>query len=163
MATISESAAAFLACRRIAVAGVSRAGDNVATIIFRKLVGAGYDVVPVNPKADTVEDVPCYPDLASIPGGVEAVMIATHPDFSADLVRECAALGIGHVWLHRSLGQGSYSEEAERVARESGIPLIPYGCPMMYVEPDIVHRCARWIMRLDRRPVSTDAVEPRPA
>jgi hypothetical protein len=28
------------------------------------------------------------------------------------VVRECADLGIRHVWLHRSFGQGSVAEEA---------------------------------------------------
>jgi len=76
------------------------------------LKGAGYQVYAVNPNAEQVEGDACYPDLHSVPEPVEAVMIVTHPDMAAKVVRECADLGIRHVWLHRSFGQGSVSEEA---------------------------------------------------
>lgn len=138
---------AFLAERRIAVAGVSRGKQSAANPIYRRLRDAGYEVFPVNPNAETVEGDRCYPDLASIPGGVGAVMVATHPDQSAAIVRECAAHGIRHVWLHRSFGQGSVSQEAVDAGREAGLELIDGACPMMYLAPvDFGHRCIRFML-----------------
>jgi len=101
----------------------------------------------VNPQADTVEGGPCYPSLAAIPGGVQAVLIFTPPAASEGVVREAAALGIHHVWLHRSFGGGSYSPAAERAAHELGLTLIPGGCPAMFGPPvDFGHRCLRWML-----------------
>ncbi len=54
----------------------------------------------------------CYPDLAAIPGGVGAVVVATHPDVTPEIVRQCVDLGIDSVWMHRSFGQGSVADEA---------------------------------------------------
>lgn len=137
----------FLSQRRIAVAGVSRSGRKAANLIYRKLRGAGYEVFPVNPRADQVEGDPCYPDLGSIPGGVDGVVISTKPESARVLVQECCRLGIPRVWMHRSLGEGSVSEEGVRLAREKGIRIIAGGCPMMFCEPvDFGHRCLRWFL-----------------
>lgn len=149
MASLEEAVRDFLAQRRIAVAGVARKGDTAANIVFRKLRDSGYEVFPLNPHADTLEGVPCYPRLDAIPGGVDALVIGTPPEAAPDLVRACGALGIRHVWIHRSVGQGSYHPEAERLARELGLTLIPGGCPMMFCEPvDIPHKCMRWFLNL---------------
>lgn len=140
----------FLSHQRIAVAGVTRGrSDEAANLIYRKLRDRGYEVFAVNPRATTVEGDACYPELAAIPGGVDAVVIATHPDVTPEVVRRCADLGIGHVWMHRSFGQGSVADEAVRLCRESGIRVIPGGCPMMFLEPvDLGHRCMRWLLGL---------------
>lgn len=53
-----------------------------------------------------------YPNLAAIPGGVEAVVIGTRPERALGTVRECESLGITQVWMHRSVGVGSVSREA---------------------------------------------------
>ena len=139
----------FLACSRIAVAGVSRHGDQPANLIFRKLRTAGHLVFPVNPAADEVEDTRCYADLAEIPGGVEALVIAAPPAAAIELVERCAELGIGHIWMHRSVDGGSYSPEAVELCHREGIEVIPGACPMMFVKPvDPAHWCIKWGMRL---------------
>ena len=145
---LDEAVREFLACKRVAVAGVSRSKDEAANFIYRKLRESGYNVCAVNPRAESVEGDLCYPSLAAIPRGVEAVVIATHPDVAASIVRECAELGIRHVWMHRSFGRGSVSQEAVELCREHGIRVIPGGCPMMFLSPvDVGHRCMRWLLR----------------
>ena len=79
MARASAAIEDFLAQRRIAVAGVSRNKNEAANAVYRKLRGAGYEVFAVNPNAGEVEGDPCFPDLGSVPGGVDGVVIATHP------------------------------------------------------------------------------------
>jgi len=148
MARLDETVRAFLDRKRIAVAGVSREGGLPANAIYRKLRGAGYQVFPVNPNATEVEGDRCYPSLGAVPDGVEAVVIATPPAAADALVRECADLGIRHVWMHRSFGQGSVSASAAAFGREQGISMIDGACPMMYVQPDVGHRCVRWILKL---------------
>ena len=73
MQTMKEAAAAFLANKRIAVTGVSRkAKDHGSNTVFKRLRDRGYEVFAVNPNADEVEGAHSYPDLTSIPGGVDA-------------------------------------------------------------------------------------------
>lgn len=149
MSPLEEAVREFLSSRRIAVAGVSRTGKSPADGIFDKLRAAGHEVIPVNPRAERLHGVPCHPDLRSIPGSAEAVVIATPPEAALGLVRECRELGIGRVWMHRSFGRGSVSEEAVRFCREHGILVIPGACPFMYCAPvDPFHACLRGILRL---------------
>lgn len=135
---------------RIAVAGVSRNPNQPANAIFRKL-RAHYEVFPVNPNATEVEgNTPCYPDLQSIPvGAIHGVVVVTHPNAAAGIVRQCAALGIQRIWFHRSVGSGSVSPEALAECKSHDIQnVIVGGCPMMYCEPvDGAHRCMRSILR----------------
>jgi predicted CoA-binding protein len=139
----------FLAQRRIAVAGVSRTERTApANLIYRKLRDGGYAVFAVNPHGGKVEGDSCAPNLAAIEGGVDGVVVATRPEDTDQLVRECVALGIARVWMHRSFGQGSVSEAAVRFCREHGIRVIAGACPMMYCEPDFGHKCMRWMLRV---------------
>lgn len=145
MASVPEPVAGFLRSERIAIAGVSREPDQAANAIYRRLRDSGHEVFPVNPNASEVEGVPCYPDLASIPDGVDGVVVATHPDVSVDLVRQCGERGVARVWFHRAFGDGSVSEAAIRECEALGIQSIVGGCPLMYCEPvDLGHRCMRW-------------------
>ena len=152
MSRIPLAVEAFLSGRRIAVAGVSRGGDQPANAIFRRLRDSGHEVVPVNPKTTEVEGQTCYPDLASVPGTIDGVMVVTHPDASAEVVRQAAARGIRQIWFHRSFGGGSVSVAALRECERQGIEPIVGGCPMMFCAPvDPFHRCMRWFLGLRRR------------
>jgi len=127
--------------------GVSRKGDVAANIIYKRLRKKGYEVFPVNPNAEEVEGDRCYPDLSSIDGGVEGVVIGTHPTVAIEVIRQCGDLEIKNVWMHRSFGQGSVDDEAVKLCSEFGISVIPGACPMMFCEPvDTGHRCMRWFL-----------------
>ena len=145
MAIAPDSVAQFLHGKRFAVAGVSRQAAAAANAVFRKLRDSGYEVFPVNPNAEEAEGARCYPDIASIPGKLDSVVIATHPDVSASIVRECAARGVARVWFHRSFGAGSVSQEAVRECQRLGLDYIVGGCPLMFCDPvDFGHKCMRW-------------------
>ena len=149
MPTMQEAASVFLANKRIAVTGVSRKPkDHGANTVFKRLRDRGYEVFAVNPNADQVEGAQSYHDLKSIPGGVDAVVIATAPDNAEGTMRECDELGIKQVWMHRGPGAGSVSATATQFGREHGITVIDGGCPLMF-EPtaDFGHKVMRVIYR----------------
>lgn len=130
-----DAARDFLASTRIAVTGVSHAprghGSNA---VYRWLKNNGYTVFAVNPNAPEVEGDVTYPDLRSIPGGVDAVVIGTRPSRSRATMQEAAALGITQVWMHQSFGSGSVSALATAYGREHGITVIDGGSPPMFAE-----------------------------
>ena len=140
----------FLAQKRIAVAGVSRnKGRHPAgNLIYRRLKTTGHEVFAVNPHMETFEGDHCYPDLRSIPGGVDGVVIITRPETTERIVRDCGAAGVRRVWMHRSLAKGSsVSPEAVEYCRQHDISVIAGACPMMYgAGVDFGHRCMRWVL-----------------
>jgi uncharacterized protein len=153
MPSIEEAASVFLSSKRVAVTGVSRTPKNHGSnVVYRRLRERGYEVFAVNPNADEVEGDPCYQDLRSIPGGVDAVVIGTRAEIADDTMRECAELRIGHVWMHRGPGAGSVSETATEYGRQHGIAVIDGGCPCMF-EPtaDVGHKAMRFVFTLTGR------------
>jgi uncharacterized protein len=148
MQTIKDAAREFLARRRIAVTGVSRHPHNHGSnVVYGRLRDRGYEVFAVNPNAEEVEGDACYHTLRDIPGGVDAVVIATRADRAEDTIRECEELGIRKVWMHRSFGGGSVCDAATVYGRDHGMTVIDGGCPLMF-EPtaDTGHKIMRFIL-----------------
>jgi len=145
----------FLAQKRIAVAGVSRNNSHhpAGSLIYRRLKDTGHEVFAVNPNMPTFEGDRCYPDLKSIPGGVDGAVIITRPEVTEQLVRDCSAAGIRRVWIHQSMAKGSsVSQQAVEYCRQHDISVIAGACPMMYGPGvDFGHRSMRWIMGLTGR------------
>jgi len=150
MTKVKDAAAEFLAHDRVAVTGVSReSAGHGANVVYQRLRERNYNVFAVNPNAEEVEGDRAWPDLASIPGGVEAVVIATRPETAEETMRECADLSIRHVWMHRGPGPGSVSEAAAEYGRAHGIAVIDGGCPCMFgPTADRVHKAMCIVLKL---------------
>lgn len=148
MPTTKEAASQFLAKKRIAVTGVSRTpGSHGGNAVNQRLRARGYTVFAINPNADVVEGDPCYHDLKSVPGGVEAVVIGTRPEIAEVTMRECVDLGVGYVWMHHGPGATSVSEAATQYGRQHGITVIDGGCPLMFgPTADFGHKMMRFVL-----------------
>jgi uncharacterized protein len=157
MIDIREAADRFLANERIAVTGVSRNPSNHGgNVVYQRLRERGYEVFAVNPNAETVEGDPCFADLKTIPGGVDAVVIATRASLAEQTIRECVDLGVGQVWMHRAFGAGSVSAEATAYGREHGVTVIDGGCPLMFAPCDdgghrFMRRVLTWTGKVPKR------------
>jgi predicted CoA-binding protein len=142
----------FLAQPRIAIAGVSRNNSEHAAgnLIYRRLKNSGHEMFPVNPHMRTFDGDPCYPDLKSIPGGVDGVVIVTRPEVTEHIVQECSAARVPRVWMHQSLPKGSsVSQKAVEYCRQHDISVIAGACPMMFgTGVDFGHTCMRWALKL---------------
>ena len=140
----------FLAHKRIAIAGVSRdrGARPAGRLIYDRLKESGHDVFAVNPHMSTFEGDRCYPDVRSIPGGVDGVVIVTRPDVTERIVHDCNDAGIHRVWMHQGLGKGtSVSPAAVEYCRQHDISVIAGACPMMYGRgADFGHKCMRWVL-----------------
>lgn len=147
---LREAIEDFLAQPTIAIAGVSRTDKTApGNLIFDKLSKAGHLVYAVNPHALKIQGETCYPDLYSLPRLPDGVIITTHPDRAFDIIKACIERGISRVWMHRSFGKGSVSEEAVAYGRSHGLTVIAGACPMMYYAPvDFPHKCMRGILSL---------------
>jgi predicted CoA-binding protein len=150
MTTIKEAARDFLSRQRIAVTGVSREEtSHGSNTVYRRLRERGYDVFAINPNAQEVEGDTAYPDLESVPGGVDAVVIGTRPEIADATMKDCVRLGISRVWMHKGPGPGSVSTTAAEYGRERGVTVIDGGCPLMF-DPtaDFAHKCMKGIFTL---------------
>src|SRR5574339_589846 len=92
----------------------------------------------------------CYPDLPSIPGGVDGVVIVTRPEVTERIVHDCSSAGVRRVWMHQSRASASsVSPQAVEYCKQHDISVIAGACPMMYGPgADLGHRGMRFFMKL---------------
>jgi len=151
MAKIDSLVQEFLAQKKIAVVGVSDKRETGCNLAYKKFKEAGYEVYAVNPRINTFNGAPCYPDLKSIPEKPDAVFILAKPAVTDQIVQQCVDLGVKHVWMHCMMGtkpglvasMTSVSQDAVNKCRENGISVIPGTCPNQFLKPDFGHNLMR--------------------
>jgi predicted CoA-binding protein len=111
--------------RSIAVVGCSpdpgRDSHHVAELLIEK----GHEVFPVNPLVERVLGRVCYPDLGSIPGGVEMVDIFRRSEHVGPIVDEAIGLGARIIWMQL----GVIDEAAAARAVSAGLEVVMDRCP----------------------------------
>jgi len=144
MATL-KSIREFLAQKHMAVVGVSRDERKFGRMAFRELRKKDYALYPVHPSMESADGEKCFPDLASLPGEVTAVLVITPPAATAGVVEAAAERGIRHLWIQ----QGAESPEAVELAQQRGLNCIHGRCILMFAEPTgFGHRLHRGIVKL---------------
>jgi predicted CoA-binding protein len=129
----------FLSRRRIAIVGVSHRSKDFSRLIFRAFRERNFDVVPVNPAATTIEGIPCFPAVQEVQPPPETALLMTSPEISEQIVKDCVAAGIRHIWIYRR------SPNAEAWCATRGIEVIAGECPMMFLKGvGWIHRVHRW-------------------
>jgi len=133
----------FLACRRIAVVGVSRNPRDYSTLLFREFVKLGYDAVPVNPHAPELERRACFPRVQDIQPPVEAALLLTTPEATAQVIDGCAQAGVRLIWMRRAADAGVMEFCAVRRLR-----VIAGHCPFMFLRGAAwFHRLHGWVLK----------------
>jgi predicted CoA-binding protein len=123
----------FLACKRIAIVGISRNSAELSVNLFQEFLRRGYEVVPVNPHLGDVLGHKCYARVQDVQPPVEAALLTTPPKVTESVVRDCAEAGIGLIWMLRATGRGAVSEKGVEFCRERGIQVVAGECPFMFL------------------------------
>jgi len=107
--------------RGIAIVGVSSSlALNFASMVLLALKEAGFpNIYPVNPKYTEVLGLPCFPNVQSIPGPVDHVVVSIPAEQSLALLDDCAAKGVRSVHFFTA-GFGE-SGEADRADLEQAM------------------------------------------
>jgi predicted CoA-binding protein len=107
-----------------AVVGASRDPRRWGHRVLAELLRGGYRAYPVNPNADTILGERAYPSIASLPESPQVVEFVTPPDVTEQVLPECAARGVGLVWMQPGAGW----EAAVEYCRAHGIGVINGAC-----------------------------------
>lgn len=86
----------FFHPRAVAVVGASRDEDSLGFLTLHGLVMNRFHgpVYAVNPKADSVGAIPCYPSVAALPGTVDLAVILVPKQHVEAVIDDCAAAGV---------------------------------------------------------------------
>ncbi len=112
------------ASRRIAVVGISDKPYRTSHIIAESLRAHGYTVLPVNPLLDQWNDLPCWPDLVSVPGPIDIVNVFRRSEHVAAVVDDAIAAGANTLWTQS--GVADYDAAAK--AEDAGLQVVMDRC-----------------------------------
>ena len=112
---------------RIAVVGASPSPVRPSHGVLVDLLGLGYDCVPVNPTADEVAGLRCFPTLAeavAATGPVDIVDVFRLPPACPAHALEAVAAGAKVLWLQLGIA----SREAGRIAHDGWLGVVMNRC-----------------------------------
>ncbi len=109
---------------RVAAVGMSSSFDKPSHQIPQYLRAHGYEIVPVNPRADEIAGLKSYRDLLSIPGKVDVVEIFMRSEDVPPIVEQAIQIGAKVVWMQ----QGVVNEAAAERARSAGLTVVQDKC-----------------------------------
>jgi uncharacterized protein len=105
----------------VAVIGASRDRRKFGNKSVRAHRQQGYQVYPVNPHAESVEGLRCFPSLSQVPvERIDRVTVYVPPEVGLTLLEEIAAKSPAEVWLN----PGSESDDLVRRGDALGLNLI---------------------------------------
>jgi uncharacterized protein len=110
--------------KRVAVVGLSADWSRPSYFAAKYLLDHGFEVIPVNPKYEEILGQKCYPDLQSIPSGVDVVDLFQRTERVPPFVDEAIAIKAKLVWMQL----GVVHEEAAQKARDAGLEVIMDRC-----------------------------------
>lgn len=122
--------------KSIAVVGASTTEGSVGWSLTANLFKNGYagKIYPVNPKTDTLFDVPCYPNIAAIPDTVDVAIIIIPAAAVPGALREAGVKGVKGVSIisagFKESGEAGrrLEEEILAIAKEYDIALLGPNC-----------------------------------
>jgi len=82
--------------RSIAVVGAAREKEKLGNIILRNLINAGFEgpLYPVNPKADEIMGMKCFPSIGKIPDPVDLAVVVVPNFIVPSVIEEAGEKGV---------------------------------------------------------------------
>ncbi|MBN2189362.1 MAG: acetate--CoA ligase family protein [Chitinispirillaceae bacterium] len=116
----------------VAVIGASADTAKVGNSVLENMVSGGYagKIYPVNPKADEIRGMKCYPSILAVKGSVDLAVIAVKREIVASVLKDCVTKGVEAAVIITA-GFAETGEEGKRlqnevaqIARQSRIALL---------------------------------------
>lgn len=110
-----------------AVVGASDNEEKYGFKVFKDLIEAGYDVVPVNIHEKEILGQRSFASLSKIQKKIDVVITVVKPEITKEIVKEALEQGIKNVWMQ----PGSEDPNAIEYCHENGISCISNACIMV--------------------------------
>jgi uncharacterized protein len=115
----------FKNTKTIAIAGLSPDTSKASNMVAAYLQNAGFKIVPIYPKEDTILGEKVYRTISEVPFKIDMVDIFRKPDAIAAIVDEVIARGdVDTVWTQLGL----VNNAAAQKAKEAGLKVVQNKC-----------------------------------
>jgi acetyl coenzyme A synthetase (ADP forming)-like protein len=128
--------------KAIAVIGASNEEGKIGNSVMKNLINGGYrgSIFPINPKSDTVLDLPAYKSITDVPDDVDVAVFAVPAKFVAGALEQCGEKGVAGAILIPSgfaeTGNQELQDEAVAVARKHGVRILGPNIYGYYYTPE---------------------------
>jgi uncharacterized protein len=110
--------------KRIAVVGLSDNPERTSYMVSKAMQDAGYEIIPVNPKADEILGVKAVKSLKEIDGHVDIVNVFRRSEHLFAVAKEFVEIDADIYWAQ----QGLVDEEAYNFLKEKDYTVIMDRC-----------------------------------
>lgn len=110
--------------RNIAIVGASSKPSRPSHAIMKKLLAAGYRVIPVNPYEHEVLGQKAYASLAQVPVPIDIVNVFRRPEYTPAIAKQAVSVGAEALWLQ----SGIWNDEAASRAKAGGLVVVMDSC-----------------------------------
>jgi len=93
---VVNNISSVFAPKSIAVVGASRKEGSVGRVVFSNILLGGFTGIlfPVNPKAQSILGVKCYPSVSAIPDPIDLAVIVIPAEVIPSVLEECGKVGV---------------------------------------------------------------------
>ncbi len=110
--------------RRVAIVGLSGNALRASNFVGFYLQRHGYDIVPVNPREESILGARSYPSLLDVPGDIDTVDVFRDSSAVPEIAEQAVSIGAKALWLQF----GVISEEGVRTAEAAGLDVVVDRC-----------------------------------
>ena len=130
----------FFTPESVALVGASSTAGKIGNSILDSLANYEYKgrVYPINPKAEEIFGLKCYPSVDAVPDSVDLVVISVDLSVTPPVLETCAKKGVHNVVVvsggGKELGgkRADYEAEVKRLSAEHNIRIIGPNCIGMF-------------------------------
>ena len=110
--------------KEIAVVGMSANANRISHQIGFYLIKQGYNIYPVNPNYNKINELKCFSNLNEIKDNIDIINIFRHPDHILPIINDSIKINPKVIWFQ----DGVVNYEAIDLANENGILTIVDDC-----------------------------------
>jgi predicted CoA-binding protein len=110
--------------RTVAMVGASANPERESHTIMKRLLAAGYHVIPVNPREAEILGKKSYPTLKDVPEKIDIVDVFRRAEDTPPIADEAVAVGAKVLWLQL----GVSNDDAARRAADGGLTVVMDRC-----------------------------------
>lgn len=136
--------------RSVAIIGASQKALSIGNVITKNLLTYSYKgkIFPINPKADEILGLKCYPSVLEVPEDIDLAHISIPAKFSPDAIDQCGKKGIKNVIINsagfKEIGEAGQAIENEvvRRAQQYGMRVFGPNCQgIINTDPELRAYC----------------------
>ena len=114
----------ILLLKKVAVIGMSKHSSKASHFVPKYLIDHGYDVIPVNPTANSILGKKCYSSISEISEPIDVIEIFRPSNDVLPFVKDAIKKKPKVIWLQ----EGIHNLEAEELAKNEGIDVVFNRC-----------------------------------